>query len=85
MPLPVWLRVPDIVFLRGAVETRESTGLMRVLETLPPFTLRLSAAFVNGNKCISTGFLRVFPDLTGFWLKMHKFAGFIPGNSCWDA
>jgi hypothetical protein len=39
-------------------------GIVRIdagLETLPPFTLRLSSAFVNGKQRISTGFLWVLP------------------------
>jgi len=46
---------------------------MRLLEkTLPPFTLRLFAGFVNGKRPVSTGFLPfiwVFHPL--FWILAH--------------
>jgi len=56
-------------------EEQNRAGLMQVSETLPPFTLRLSRAFVNGKQRISTGFLRVLavflenrPKMSSFWL-----------------
>jgi len=39
--------------------------LTRLRKNLPPFTLRLSEAFVNGKTPVSTGFLRFF--LVFFW------------------
>jgi hypothetical protein len=47
---------------------------MRLRKNLPPFTLRLSEAFVNGKTCVSTGFLRFF--LVFLW-KSPFLAGFM--------
>jgi hypothetical protein len=47
--------------------------MTRVRKNLPPLTLRLSAAFVNGKTPVSTGFLRFF--LVFLW-KTVDFAVF---------
>jgi len=39
--------------------------MTRVRKNLPPFTLRLSTAFVNGKTRVSTGFLRFFLVFSG--------------------
>jgi len=51
--------------------------LTRLRNNLPPFTVRLSTAFVNGKTCVSTGFLRFslaflwktrfLPDFVAAW------------------
>jgi len=51
---------------------------MRLRKNLPPFTLRLSAAFVNGKTPVSTGFLRFF--LAFLW-KTRFFAGFLASQT----
>jgi len=38
---------------------------MRLRKNLPPLTLRLSAAIVNGKTSVSTGFLRFFLVFSG--------------------
>src|SRR6185437_4570767 len=64
-----------------------STGLMRVPETLPPFTLRLSEAFVNGKQRISTGFLRVLSVFLEFLVDFAVFSVFanifLTTNTSW--
>jgi hypothetical protein len=47
---------------------------MRLGKNLPPLTLRLSAAFVNGKTPVSTGFLRF--SLAFLW-KTSTFARFL--------
>lgn len=46
--------------LSGAPQSAQKPVLTRLRKNLPPFTLRLSAAFVNGKTLVSTGFLRFF-------------------------
>jgi hypothetical protein len=50
------LRAPSIPF-----QPARTPVFMRVRESLPPFTLRLSENFVNGKRPVSTGFLRFLP------------------------
>lgn len=51
-----------------------SPVFMRVTRTLPPFTLRLSALFVNGKSPISTGFLLKLPGFPGFCPYLGNFS-----------
>jgi hypothetical protein len=51
--------------------------MTRVRKNVPPFTLRLSEAFVNGKTRVSTGFLRFF--LAFLW-KTRLFRGFCAGE-----
>jgi hypothetical protein len=54
--------------------TAETAVMTRVRKNVPPFTVRLSAGFVNAKTCVSTGFLRFFLAFlwkTGFFRAFH--------------
>jgi hypothetical protein len=50
--------------------------LTRVRKNLPPLTLRLSKAFVNGKTRVSTGFLRFFLVFLWKTAEIAVFSGF---------
>jgi hypothetical protein len=52
---------------------RETPVFTRVRKNLPPLTMRLSKAFVNGKTSVSTGFLRFSPVFAGKPRKMPHF------------
>jgi hypothetical protein len=45
---------------------------MRVRRTAPQFTFGFSASFVNRIYTVSTGFLRFFRVLSGFWFNLAE-------------